>query len=50
MKRGRPTLYDQKKIKELIFTYYEHNIEAITASKKNWNQLQNCFKILQNMG
>jgi hypothetical protein len=34
MKRGRPTLYDQKKIKDEIFSYYENNMEAITASSK----------------
>jgi hypothetical protein len=34
MKHGRPTLNDQKKIKEIIFSYYENNIEAITASRK----------------
>lgn len=34
MKRGRPTLYDQKKIKDEIFSYYENNMEAITASVK----------------
>lgn len=34
MKRGRPTLYDQKKIKGEIFSYYENNIDAITASRK----------------
>jgi|CXWL01.1.fsa_nt_gi hypothetical protein len=34
MKRGRPTLYEQKKIKDEIFLYYENNIDAITASRK----------------
>lgn len=35
MKRGRPTLYEQKKIKDEIFSYYENNIDAITASRKS---------------
>ena len=43
MKRGRPTLYEQKKIKDEIFLYYENNIDAITALKiKNtveWNHI-----------
>jgi hypothetical protein len=34
MKRGRPTLHDQKKIKDEIFPFYENNMEAITASRK----------------
>ncbi len=34
MKRGRPTLNDQEKIKEIILSYYENNVEAITASRK----------------
>lgn len=34
LKRGRPTLQDQKKIKEIIFSYYENNVESITTSRK----------------
>ena len=34
MQRGRPTLNEQKKIKENLFSYYENNIEAYTASKE----------------
>jgi hypothetical protein len=34
MKHGRPTISERKQIKELIFSYYENDIEAITTSKK----------------
>lgn len=34
LKRGRPTLFDQKKIEEDILPYYENNVGAITTSRK----------------
>jgi hypothetical protein len=33
MKHGRPTLNDQKKIKEIIFSYYKNGIEAFTVHR-----------------
>jgi hypothetical protein len=34
MKQGRPTSFDQNVIQEILFQYYENNVEATTASKK----------------
>lgn len=48
MKRGRPTLNDQKKIIEIILPYYEDGVEAITASQKtglNYKTILKYYKI-----
>lgn len=47
MKTGRPTLNDQKEIYEILFYFYENNIEAYTASKKsgiNYKTVLNYYK------
>lgn len=51
MKRGRPTLHDQKDIQEKIFSYYENNIEPISVSRFtgiNYKTVLKYYKIWDN--
>lgn len=47
MKSGRPTLFQQQKIEKILFSLYENNIEAYSASKKtgiNYKTVLNYYK------
>lgn len=51
MKRGRPTLHNQKDIQEKIFSYYENNIEPISVSRFtgiNYKTVLKYYKIWDN--
>ncbi len=51
MKRGRPSIVDQQKLKSLIFEYYEKDISVIVTAKEcdvNYKTVRKYYKMWDN--